>query len=85
MWCVYILKSLSKNWYYVGSTNRLETRVHEHNQGYVRSTKAYIPLKTVYSRKFESEMEARSYEKKLKQKRIEKEKILRSLENIGEW
>ena len=81
MWFVYFLKSLGKRWYYVGSTNRIEKRVDEHNNGFVKSTKLYRPLKLVFTRKFESEKEARGYEQKVKKCRREKEKIIREIEN----
>ena len=81
MWQVYILKSLIKKWYYVGSTNRINQRLKEHNIGKVLSTKAYKPFEMIFTTKFDSESEARSYERLLKDKRIEKEKIIRSLEN----
>lgn len=81
MWYVYIIKSSGKNWYYVGSTNKLEARISEHNNGEVRSTKYYIPLNLVFTKEFETEKEARSYERLLKDKRIEKENIIRKIDN----
>ncbi|MCR4334732.1 MAG: GIY-YIG nuclease family protein [Patescibacteria group bacterium] len=77
MWKVYIIKSLAKKWYYVGSTNRIRERVKEHNDGKVRSTKHYVPFILVYTEDFNSEKEARTYERKLKDCRREKEIILR--------
>ncbi len=79
MFLVYLLKSENKNWYYVGSTNRLELRLLEHNSGRVSSTKPYRPFKLVYTKSFASEGEARKYERMLKDKRMEKEKLIRSL------
>lgn len=79
MFFVYILKSNKKEWYYVGSTNRLEVRLKEHNSGKVRSTKYFIPLEIVYTKGFNSEVEARLYEHKIKDCRLEKEKIIKSL------
>lgn len=81
MWNVYIIKSDNKKWYYVGSTNRLAKRISEHNKGLVKSTKHYLPLSIVFTKDFISEKDARSYEKMLKDKRIEKEKIIREIEN----
>ena len=81
MWYVYMLKSSIKKWYYVGSTNRLETRFMEHNSGKVLSTKSYKPLELIFKKEFELESEARAYERLLKDKRIEKEKIIRNFEN----
>jgi len=79
MWYVYIIRSLEYNWHYVGITNSLERRIGEHNLKKVSSTKRYAPLELVWSKEFETEKEARLYEKLLKDKRIEKEKIIRSL------
>ncbi len=79
MFFVYILKSNKRDWYYVGSTNRLEERIKEHNSGKVRSTKSFIPFEIVYAKKFNTENEARLYERKLKDCRKEKESIIRSL------
>ena len=81
MWYVYIIKSLKNRWYYVGSTNKLEERLKKHNTRKVLSTKHYVPLKLVFTKKFNSEKEARAYENKIKKKRIEKEKIIRKIEN----
>lgn len=80
MWCIYVLKASGKKWYYVGSTNRLQVRVAEHNAAKVLSTKAHIPLTLVYSQDFGSEREARSYERLLKAKRTEKEKLIGYIE-----
>lgn len=80
MWNVYIIKSNTKKWYYVGSTNRLSERLDEHNKGKVKSTKHYLPFNIVFAKDFNSEKEARSYEKMLKDKRIEKERIIKSIE-----
>jgi putative endonuclease len=81
MWCVYVIKSKSKHWFYIGSTNRLEKRLTEHNNGKVLSTKSYRPYILIRVFKFELETEARAYEKFLKDKRIEKEKNIREYEN----
>ena len=81
MWYVYVLKSQKKRWYYVGSTNNLYRRIHEHNCGHVRSTKFYGPFDLAYSIKFQSEKEARAYEKKIKKKRIEKEALIHRIES----
>lgn len=81
MWCVYIICSTKRRWYYVGSTNRLRERLEEHNAGSVNSTKPYIPFKLVYKKQFESESDARLYERKIKDRRIEKENIIKLIEN----
>ena len=43
-WFVYILRSSSKDFTCVGSTNNLTRRLREHEEGLVQSTKAYRPL-----------------------------------------
>jgi len=79
MWRVYFLKSNKRNWYYVGSTSDLDRRVKEHNQGKVRSTISYLPLKLVHTIECKSEKDARYLEKKIKQKRLLKEEIIRTI------
>lgn len=54
----------------------------EHGKGYVISTKSYKPFKLVYSKRFERETDARSFERKLKKDRVEKERIIRRIENM---
>lgn len=81
MWYVYILKSSIKRWYYVGSTNRPSQRIKEHNSGKVLSTKAYKPFQLIFKKEFNQESEARNYERLLKDKRIEKEKIIKLFED----
>jgi predicted GIY-YIG superfamily endonuclease len=54
--------------------------VDEHNKGKVVSTKHYRPFFIVYTREFQEEFRARSYERLLKDKRIEKEKIIKHIE-----
>ncbi len=43
MWFVYVLKSLKHSFIYIGSTNDLERRLKEHNDGLSQSTKHYAP------------------------------------------
>ena len=44
MWYVYILKSQNHPFIYIGSTNDLERRLHEHNNGGSAATKPFRPL-----------------------------------------
>ncbi|MBU2585053.1 MAG: GIY-YIG nuclease family protein, partial [Bacteroidetes bacterium] len=37
MWYVYIIKSIIKDFIYIGSTNDLKTRLEEHNSGLSKS------------------------------------------------
>ncbi|MCH7492095.1 GIY-YIG nuclease family protein [Patescibacteria group bacterium] len=52
MYYVYILKSVMNNRLYIGSTNDVNRRILEHNNGNVSSTKAYIPYKLIKIEKF---------------------------------
>ena len=81
MWNVYIIKSKVKKWYYVGSTNRLFIRIEEHNKGKVTSSKSFKPFDLIFKKEFDLESDARNYEKLLKNKRIEKERIIRDFED----
>jgi len=44
MWYVYIIKSLITKFIYIGSTNDLKRRFHEHNNGLSKSTNPYKPF-----------------------------------------
>jgi len=66
VWTVYVLRSLSKGWLYIGMTNDLERRLREHNRGYNRSTKGKGPFELVHTETFATRVEARAREKHLK-------------------
>jgi putative endonuclease len=63
---VYALKSVNRNYIYVGLTNDLERRFQEHNAGYNRTTKPYSPFEVLWHECFETRVEARAREKYLK-------------------
>jgi putative endonuclease len=44
MWYAYILRSLEKDFTYVGFTSNLNRRLSEHNKGLNQSTKHYRPF-----------------------------------------
>ena len=66
MYYVYAIKSLLKQYIYVGMTNDIERRLIEHNKGETRSTKAYKPFVLIYKEQLATRMEARQKEKYLK-------------------
>jgi len=78
-WYVYILKSLIKKFVYIGSTNDLQRRLLEHNNGLVQSTKAYRPFDVIAYVAVRTEKKARELERYLKTgsgKAILKKRIL---------
>jgi putative endonuclease len=65
-WFVYILRSLSRDFLYVGSTKDLTRRLREHEEGAVQSTKAHRPLVLAGYVAVPSEKKARELEKYFK-------------------
>ena len=63
---VYAIKSLSGNYIYVGMSNNVVRRVKEHNAGYNKTTKPYLPYKLIYTESFPNRKAARQKEKYLK-------------------
>ena len=67
MYYVYILKSVSKDSFiYIGFTSDLKRRLDEHNNGLVKSTICYKPLKLVYYEAYRSKKDAVKRERNLK-------------------
>jgi putative endonuclease len=63
---VNIIESEKNGRYYLGSTQDLENRLREHNNGEVASTKYLRPLRLIFSQQFKSVSIARRVEYKLK-------------------
>jgi len=80
MFYVYILKSKSKvKWEYIGSTNDLKRRFHEHQEGISKYTSPYRPLYLMSYIAVNNEAKARRLERYLKTgsgKAILKKRIL---------
>ena len=66
MYYVYILKSYSYHQIYIGSTVDLKSRLKDHNEGKVLSSRRYKPWKLIYYEAFITERLARLREKNLK-------------------
>jgi putative endonuclease len=66
MFFVYVLNSLTRNYIYVGLTDNIDRRINEHNKGYNKTTKPYIPFKLIHTEPFTTRIEARKREKYLK-------------------
>lgn len=79
MYKVYVLKSINRNWFYVGFTQNIIRRLEQHNSGRVKSTKHMSPYKLIYTREFTTRVEAKDFEKYLKI-RSNKEKLLKKLD-----
>jgi putative endonuclease len=63
---LYILYSESKDKFYIGQTDHVESRLHYHNSGYVHSTKPGRPWKLVYFKTFPDRASAMTEESRLK-------------------
>ena len=66
MYTVYALKSISKNYIYVGQTIKLKNRLDRHNKGWEKTTKPYRPFDLIYYEEVENRIIARQREKFLK-------------------
>ncbi len=66
MFYTYAIKSLNRNYIYVGLTNNVNRRLEEHNKGYNKTTKPYKPFKLIYKEEFVTRNKAREKEKYLK-------------------
>jgi len=67
MYFVYLLLSQIKSkQIYIGSTNNLDKRLKQHNQGKVFSTKPYLPWTIIYYEAYQNEELAKLREKRLK-------------------
>lgn len=63
---VYILKSKSQDWYYIGYTKDLKDRLKRHNGGREKATQHRKPYKVVYLEEFETKTDAMRREKEIK-------------------
>jgi len=66
MYFVYAIKSILRNYIYVGMSNDLERRLKQHNNGQNKTTKAYSPFILILSEVFETREAARKKEKYFK-------------------
>ncbi len=63
MYTVYAIKSLNRNYIYVGLTINLTERLKRHNKGTNKTTKPYKSFKLIFKKEFETRTEARKWEK----------------------
>ncbi|MDH4330705.1 MAG: GIY-YIG nuclease family protein [Candidatus Moranbacteria bacterium] len=78
---VYLLLSQKDNRTYLGSTDNLERRLIEHNNGKTQSTRNRRPLKLIYSEEIDTLLGARQREKYLKSRKGRKE-LKKIFENL---
>ncbi len=64
--CVYAIKSLHRNYIYVGQTNDINRRFYDHTNGLNKTTSPYAPFEIIYTAYFENRVEAKVHEKYLK-------------------
>src|SRR5947208_3476705 len=62
----YILKSLTAEIFYTGSTNDLKRRLSEHDAGISFATKPHVPWKLMFHAAFQDEYMSKKFEKYLK-------------------
>lgn len=63
---VYVLKSLAKDFIYVGFTTDLKVRFKRHNSGTEFSTKPYIPFELIHYEAYRNEKDAKRREEYFK-------------------
>lgn len=66
MICIYVIKSKTKKFRYVGITNNLTRRISEHNSRKNKSTLSFAPFDLVLKEEYADYLEARKREKFLK-------------------
>ncbi|MBI5100346.1 MAG: GIY-YIG nuclease family protein [Nitrospirae bacterium] len=66
MYYIYAIKSLLKNYMYVGLTNNTERRIAEHNNKKEKTTRSYAPFRIILIENYDTRNEARIREKYLK-------------------
>lgn len=76
---LYVIKSLPKNWVYIGSTRDLRERLREHNSGKIESTRVHKPYELVYYEAYKTYSLARKREVELKKNGQQKEILFKRL------
>ena len=66
MYYVYAIKSVERNYIYVGLTNNLERRLKQHDAGHEQTTRVYAPFTLIYKEVCGNRVIAREREKYLK-------------------
>jgi putative endonuclease len=69
MYSVYIIYSPAADRYYIGQTENLFHRLKRHNDGLVKSTKAYLPWELKYHENYDRRAEAMRREHEIKRQK----------------
>ena len=56
---VYILHNKTKNFIYIGYSENIKQRIEEHNAGYSKSTKPYLPLELIHYEAYKNMKDAK--------------------------
>ena len=82
MFYVYVLQNTESKEKYIGSTNDIERRIEEHNNGFVESThRKSGEWKLIYCEQYLSEEDARLREKRLKSHGRAKQELFKRIIN----
>ncbi len=66
MYYVYLIKSINKNWQYVGYSTDLKKRLKTHQKGLSSATKPYRPFNLIFYEAYKSRVDAKRREKYFK-------------------
>lgn len=66
---IYVLHNKLKNYIYVGYSTNLKTRLNDHNKGFSKATKPYLPLKLIHYQAYRNMEDAKRRELYLKTNR----------------
>jgi len=66
MYYVYAISSKNRNYIYVGITDNIARRINQHNKGYNKTTKPYLPFELIYFEELPDRVTARKREKYFK-------------------
>jgi putative endonuclease len=68
----YILYSEKLNKYYTGACTDIEKRLYEHNIGHSKFTSVGLPWQLLFTREFDTLLEAKQFESKIKKQKSRK-------------
>ena len=63
---IYVIKSVNRNYIYIGITNNTKRRVEEHNSGKSKTTRSYRPFVVLFTEEYQDRPTARKREIYLK-------------------